>query len=74
MKLGKYGHQPDQGLDADVEVDRLRGALVEAQAGLSRASEYRAVTPNAMSIRKTVLWALDSTKRALEKASFVDQQ
>jgi hypothetical protein len=60
-KLGKYGHHPDAGIDADVEVERLTGLLTEAHGGLLRALDYRAVTPEGLSIKADVRHALDRT-------------
>jgi hypothetical protein len=44
--------------------DRLEGLLTEATAALGRASEYRAVTPNGISIRRTVLNALSNLAKS----------
>jgi hypothetical protein len=63
-KLGKFGHHPDDLIDAQVEVDRLTGLLAEAMAALGRASEYRAVTPNGISIRHTVLYTLSNLAKS----------
>jgi len=57
-ELGKFGHHPDPGIDAEVEIERLSGALASAHAGLLRALDYRAATPEGLEIKKTVRWAL----------------
>ena len=49
-QLGKFGHHPDGLIDAQVELDRMEGDLAMARGALERASEYRAVTPNGISI------------------------
>ncbi len=49
--FGKYGHHPDCEIDADIEVERLQGLLYEAHAGLLRGLDYRAVTPEGLSIK-----------------------
>jgi hypothetical protein len=54
----KFGHHPDPTIDAEVEVDRLLGLLSEAHAGLVRALDYRAATPEGMAIKRDVRGAL----------------
>ena len=51
---GRFGHHPDPAIDAEVEIDRLRGLLAEAHAGLLRALDYRAVTPHGLAIVRDV--------------------
>jgi len=53
-KLGKFGHHPDPLIDAQVELDRTRGLLTEAHGGLIRALDYRAATPEGLSIKADV--------------------
>ena len=50
-KLGKFGHHPDPLIDAEVEIDRLSGLLCEAHNGLLRGLDYRAATPEGLSIK-----------------------
>jgi hypothetical protein len=57
-ELGKYGHHPDPLTDAEVEIDRLQGLLVEAQSGLVRALDYRAATPEGLAIKGDIRDAL----------------
>jgi hypothetical protein len=58
---GKFGHHPDPLTDAEVEVDRLLGLLSEAHAGLVRALDYRAATPEGLAIKADVRDALRRT-------------
>lgn len=51
-KLSKFGHHPDEIIDAEVEVERLAGLLWEAHAGLIRTLDYRAVTPEGLAIKE----------------------
>jgi len=67
MKLGKYGHHPDAAIDADVEIERLKGLLAEAHGGLLRALDYRAATPEGLSIKYDVRDALMRTGCPPEK-------
>jgi hypothetical protein len=60
-QLGKYGHHPDAEIDADVEVERLTGLLYEAHAGLLRGLDYRAATPEGLSIKYDLRDALRRT-------------
>lgn len=53
-KLGKYGHHADPEIDADVEVERLRGMLCEAQAGLIRAQDFNAASPEGLQVKRDV--------------------
>lgn len=57
----KYGHHPDPQIDAEVEIGRLQGALCEAHGGLRRALDYRAATPEGLSIKHDVRDALKRT-------------
>lgn len=57
----KYGHHPDPQIDAEVEIGRLQGALCEAHGGLIRALDYRAATPEGLSIKYDVRDALKRT-------------
>jgi hypothetical protein len=50
----KFGHHPDPLIDHEVEIDRLTGLLSEAHAGLLRALDYRAATPEGLAIRHDV--------------------
>jgi hypothetical protein len=52
--LAKFGHHPDPTIDAEIEVDRLLGLLSEAHAGLVRALDYRAATPEGLAIKADV--------------------
>jgi hypothetical protein len=54
MTMGKFGHHPSQEIDSEVEVERLQGLLCEAHAGLVRALDYRAATPEGLSIKHDV--------------------
>ena len=56
--LGKFGHHPDPEIDAEIEIGRLQGALAVTHAGLLRALDYRAATPQGLSIKRDVRWAL----------------
>jgi hypothetical protein len=58
---GRFGHHPDPLTDAEVEVDRLLGLLSEAHAGLVRALDYRAATPEGLTIKADVRDALRRT-------------
>lgn len=60
----KYGHHPDPQIDAEVEIERLQGALCEAHGGLRRALDYRAATPEGLSIKYDV-------RDALSRSGFV---
>ena len=60
-KLGKYGHHPDQAIDADVEIERLQGLLVEAQRGLLRGLDFRAGTPEGLSVKYDIRDTLHRT-------------
>ncbi len=60
-KLGKHGHHPDELVDAQIEADRLQGLLTEAHAGLLRALDYRAATPEGLSIKDNVRDCLTRT-------------
>jgi hypothetical protein len=59
--LGAFGHHPDPLIDAQVEIDRLEGLMAEAHAGLIRALDYRAATPEGLSIKADVRDALQRT-------------
>jgi hypothetical protein len=52
--LGRFGHHPDPEIDAGIEIDRLIGLLSEAHAGLLRALDYRAATPEGLAIKRDV--------------------
>ena len=52
--MAKFGHHPDGEIDADIEIERLLGLLCEAHAGLLRALDYRAATPEGLSIKHDV--------------------
>ena len=52
--MGKFGHHPDEVIDAEVEVGRLEGLLAEAHGGLLRALDYRAATPEGLAIKSDV--------------------
>jgi hypothetical protein len=62
MDTAKYGHHPDPLIDAQVEIDRLTGLLSEAHGGLVRALDYRAATPEGLSIKYDVRDALRRTE------------
>jgi hypothetical protein len=57
----RFGHHPDPLIDHAVEIDRLIGLLSEAHAGLIRALDYRAATPEGLAIKKDVRDALRRT-------------
>jgi hypothetical protein len=59
--LARFEHHPDPLIDAEVEVDRLLGLLSEAHAGLVRALDYRAATPEGLAIKADVRDALRRT-------------
>lgn len=61
MTLGKFGHHPEQEIDSEVEIDRLKGLLAESHAGLVRALDYRAATPEGLSIKHDVRDTLERT-------------
>lgn len=60
-KLGQFGHHPDPEIDACVEVERLQGLLAEAHGGLIRALDFRAATPEGLSVKYDVRDALRRT-------------
>jgi hypothetical protein len=60
-KLGQFGHHPEPQIDACIEVERLQGLLSEAHGGLLRALDYRAATPEGLSIKYDVRDALRRT-------------
>jgi hypothetical protein len=64
-ELGQFGHHPDHLIDAEVEVGRLQGLLAEAHGGLLRALDYRAATPEGLSIKHDVRDALRRTESAI---------
>jgi hypothetical protein len=64
--LGKFGHHPDPQIDAEVEIDKLTGLLSEAHAGLIRALDYRAATPEGLSIKRDIRNTLERTGRPAE--------
>lgn len=59
--LAKYGHHPDPQIDADVEIERLRGVVVECHAAMKRALDYRAVTPEGLAIKNDIRYWLEVT-------------
>lgn len=59
--LGRCGHHPDQEIDYEIEIDRLTGLLAEAHGGLLRALDYRAATPEGLSIKHDVRHTLAVT-------------
>jgi hypothetical protein len=56
-----FGHHPDPAIDAEVEIERLRGLLAEAHAGLLRGLDYRAATPEGLGIKADLRDALRRT-------------
>ena len=54
----KFGHHPDSAIDAEIEIERLRGLLSEAHGGLIRALDFRAGTPHGLAIKRDVRDAL----------------
>ena len=56
-----YGHHPDPEIDAEIEIGRLEGLIAESHAGLLRALDYRAATPEGLSIKHDVRDALRRT-------------
>lgn len=61
MKLGKFGHHPDQEIDSEVEIERLQGLLAEAHAGLLRALDFRSATPHGLAVKDDIRNALRRT-------------
>lgn len=59
--LGRFGHHPDAEIDSNIEIERLIGLLSEAHAGLVRALDYRAATPEGLAIKYDVRDALRRT-------------
>ncbi len=59
--VGRFGHHPDGEIDAELEIERYRGLLSEAHAGLLRALDYRAATPEGLAIKGDVRDALRRT-------------
>lgn len=59
--MTKFGHHPDELIDAQVELDRLAGLLSEAHGGLLRALDYRAATPEGLAIKADIRNALERT-------------
>lgn len=57
----QFDHHPCPLIDAEVEIGRLQGLLVEAHGGLLRALDYRAATPEGLSIKYDVRDALRRT-------------
>jgi len=49
-----YGHHPDPMTDLEVEIGRLEGLIAEAHGGLLRALDYRAATPEGLSVKYDV--------------------
>jgi hypothetical protein len=62
--LGRFGHHPEAIIDAEVEIGRLQGLLMEARAGLNRALDYNAITPNGLSIKYDIRHILKQTDPA----------
>lgn len=52
---------PDREIALEVRVDELEGLLMEAHAGLLRALDYRAATPEGLAIKADVRDALRRT-------------
>lgn len=61
MATARFGHHPDPEIDSEIEIERLQGLLCEAHAGLIRALDYRAATPEGLSVRYDVRDALRRT-------------
>ena len=59
--IRKFGHHPDSQIDAEIEIDRMNGLLCEAHGGLLRALDYKAATPEGISIKADVRDALYRT-------------
>jgi hypothetical protein len=59
--LAGFGHHPDPVIDAEVECGRLAGLLAEAHAGLLRALDFRAATPEGLAVKADVRDALRRT-------------
>lgn len=57
--LAKFGHHPDETIDALVEIEVLQGYLANAHDGLKRALDYRAATPEGLGIKADVRRALE---------------
>lgn len=57
--MSKYGHHPDQEIDYEIEIERLLGLLSDAQCGCLRALDYRAATPEGLSIKYDVRHMLE---------------
>lgn len=60
-QTGRYGHHPDPGIDAEVEIDRLQGALAAAHAGLLRGLDFRAASPEGLAIKHDIRWTLSES-------------
>ncbi len=54
-------NHPDPTINAEVECDRLSGLLSEAHAGLLRALDYRAATPEGLAIKRDIRDTLQRT-------------
>lgn len=61
-----YGHHSDPQTDAELEIGRLEGLLAAAHAGLLRALDYRAGTPEGLAIREDI-------REALRRSGFVGE-
>ena len=59
--LARYGHHPDPEIDTGIELSWVQGLLMEAQAGLLRALDYRAATPEGLAIKHDIRDALQRT-------------
>jgi hypothetical protein len=54
----KFGHHPDALIDAQVEVDRLRGHLKTAETVLSDVLSLDVATANGQRVKNNVRWAI----------------
>lgn len=59
--LGKFGHHPDPAIDAEVEIDRLKGLLSEAHGGLLRALDFSGASAESIRIKQDVRYTLRQT-------------
>jgi len=57
-KPGKFGHHPDETIDAEVEVERLVGQLTEAQTTLLMVLDLEAVTAPLLNIKEQARYVL----------------
>lgn len=66
-ELAQFGHHPDTTIDAEIEVGRLQGLLSEARAGLLRALDFNAASPEGLAIKRDVRSVLERLSRPDEE-------